>query len=118
MTIRLSATMQQTLRSAPDFWRSVVPGPTVDALKKRGLIELRDKPGEKGLMAGFQWRITETGREVDGRGPAPTFEVTVWDDTNGDIVKKLWEATDDEVDEIREQYEGEGFYTVQVEERA
>jgi hypothetical protein len=75
-------------------------------------------PGEKGIMPGSQWRITETGREVDGRGDAPTYEVTVWNDSNGDIVKKLWEATEDEVDDIRERYEDEPFHSVVVEERA
>jgi hypothetical protein len=68
--------MQRALKSAPDFWCNVVPVPTVDALKKRGLIELRNNPGDNGLMAGFQWRISATGREIDGRDPISTFEAT------------------------------------------
>lgn len=47
----------------------------------------------------------------------PTYEVTVWNDSNGDIVKKLWNATASEVEEVREQYEDEPYYSVQVEER-
>jgi hypothetical protein len=117
VSIRLSNAMQLALKGAPDHWRGVSPSPTVIALRDRGLVELRNTPGEKGIMAGTQWRITETGRELDGRGPAPTFDVTVWDDVEGDIVKKLWDATQEEVDAVYEQFEDEPNRTIQVEER-
>lgn len=44
------------------------------------------------------------------------YEVTVWDH-EGDIVKKLWDATHEEAEEVREQYEDDPFKTVVVEER-
>ncbi len=116
MSIRLSAAMQLSLKGAPDHWQKVSPSPTVIALRDRGLVDLRDTPGEKGIMRGTQWRINDTGREVDGRGAAPTYDVTVWGD-EGDIVKKLWDATQDEVDEVYEQFEDEPNRTIQVEER-
>lgn len=43
-------------------------------------------------------------------------EVTVWG-MEGDIVKKLWEASPFQVDEIEEQYGDDGRYSVQVEYR-
>jgi hypothetical protein len=46
-----------------------------------------------------------------------TFEVTVWDMTNGDIVKKRWDATSAEVAEIEEEFRDEPFREVKVEER-
>lgn len=67
MTIKLSNAMQLMLKVAPECWRSISPGPSIEALRKRGLVELRDQPGETGAMAGFQWRITEAGRVVVGR---------------------------------------------------
>lgn len=39
---------------------------------------------------------------------AETFlEVSVWDNINGDVLKKLWEATPEEYDELCEQYRDE-----------
>lgn len=67
MTLRLSAAMQSLLRQAPEEWRRVPVSPSADALRARGLVEFRTTPGERGTMAGFQWRITETGKVVDGR---------------------------------------------------
>lgn len=116
MTIKLTDAMYRKLKSAPNFWQNLIgDSSTVDALKKRGLVDLRDRPGERGTMAGFQWRITDAGRDVDGR-PEERFEVTVWDH-EGNIVKKLWDASDDEVEEVREQYGDEPLKTVVVEER-
>lgn len=46
-----------------------------------------------------------------------TFEVTVWNMMDGDIVKKAWSATQAEVDEIEEYYGDEPLYSVQIEER-
>jgi hypothetical protein len=112
MTITLSDAMQRKLKTAPDGWQNLISdGPTVDALRKRGLVELRNRPGETGIMAGFQWRITEAGCEIDGRSPL-RFEVTVWDDLEGNILKKLWEATPDEAHELREQYADTPYVTV------
>jgi hypothetical protein len=113
-TIRLSNAMQLMLKVAPDHWQRIAPGPTVFALWRRDLVEFRDAPGETGIMRGTQWRITETGREVDGRGRAPTYDVTVWS-TGGDIVKKLWDASQDEVDEVYAQFEDEPNRTIEVE---
>ena len=45
-----------------------------------------------------------------------TYEVTVWND-EGDIVKKLWEATIEEADEVREEYADDPFKTVIIEEK-
>lgn len=67
MSIRLSASMQSLLHQAPEDWRKVPVDPSADALRTRGLVEFRNTPGETGIMAGFQWRITETGKVVDGR---------------------------------------------------
>jgi hypothetical protein len=117
MSIKLSNAMQHMLKAAPDYWSKAPASPSVDALRRRGLVEFRSTPGETGMLAGFQWRITDTGREVDGRGDAPTYDVTVWNDATGDVVKTLYDASDDEVDEVRERYEDEPFHTVVVEER-
>lgn len=53
-----------------------------------------------------------TRRKSDPR----TFQVTVWNTIDGDIVKKLWEASIDEVNEVEEQYSDEPFMMIQVEE--
>jgi len=45
-----------------------------------------------------------------------TYEVTVWNDVTGDIVKKLWDANANEVEDVREQFEDEPFHSVQVED--
>jgi hypothetical protein len=68
----LSKAMQEVLRRAPKDWQRVIPGPTIQALEKRGLVIVRDTPSETGLMASFQWRITATGRVMDGRCPIET----------------------------------------------
>jgi hypothetical protein len=44
------------------------------------------------------------------------YEVTVWDMRDGDIVKKLWQASAEELAEVEELYSDEPFYSVQVEE--
>lgn len=117
MTISLSAPMQSALKSAPDEWRSCSPTPTITALEKRGLVEIRTTPGHKGLMAGFQYRITESGREVDGREPEQKFNVDVWDNFNGDVVKSYFDVTADDLDDIREQYADEPLEVVATEAR-
>lgn len=44
------------------------------------------------------------------------YEVTVWDH-EGDVVKKLWDATYEEAEEVREQYVDDPLKTVVIEER-
>lgn len=74
----LTEPMRRELRRAPDDWQKLhSDGPSIDALRKRGLIELRDQPGEAGPMAGFQWRITDTGRIIDNRDDGPEDEGAV-----------------------------------------
>jgi hypothetical protein len=49
--------------------------------------------------------------------PEETYEVTVWD-YEGNIVKKLWEATYEEAEALREQYaDDHSVAEVVVEER-
>ena len=50
----------------------------------------------------------------DDDDEAAIYEVTVWDTTNGDIVKKLWEATEAEVAEVEEYFANEPFREVVV----
>jgi hypothetical protein len=45
------------------------------------------------------------------------FDVTVWNMFEGDIAKKLWDATWDEVQDVYKQYDADPFYEVQVEPR-
>ena len=47
---------------------------------------------------------------------AGLFIVTVWDMIEGDIHKKIWEATQNEADEVQDQYEDDPRYNVVVEE--
>lgn len=35
------------------------------------------------------------------------YEVTVWNQTNGDVERKCWDITENELDELRDQYEDE-----------
>lgn len=46
----------------------------------------------------------------------PRYEVEVWNIVEGDLVKKLWDATEDEVAEVEERYADEPFYDVVVRE--
>lgn len=45
---------------------------------------------------------------------ARRYEVSVWNVVEGDHVKKLWEATEKELDDLRERYVDEPFYQVIV----
>lgn len=45
---------------------------------------------------------------------AKRYEVSVWSVVAGDHVKKLWEATEEELDDLYEQYADEPFYDVVV----
>jgi hypothetical protein len=44
------------------------------------------------------------------------YEVTVWDH-DGNIVKKLWDASYDETEEVRGQYDDEPLMIIDVRER-
>lgn len=44
-----------------------------------------------------------------------TYEVTVWDLTNGDVVKKLWHASEAELQEVEEYYGNEPMYEIVAE---
>lgn len=57
----------------------------------------------------------ERGRFISEYRDVKKHQVTVWDSRDGDIVEKLWEASEAEVDEIEERYRDEPFMDVQVE---
>ena len=42
------------------------------------------------------------------------YEVTVWNQTNGDVERKLWNATDEDVEELRERYEDEPWCEIVI----
>jgi hypothetical protein len=44
----------------------------------------------------------------------PRFEISVWNNVEGDVVKKLWDACQDDYDALLEQYEDEPFYEVVI----
>lgn len=44
----------------------------------------------------------------------PRYEISVWNIVEGDLVKKLWEATEAELAEIEERYRDEPFYEVVI----
>lgn len=54
---------------------------------------------------------------VTGKFEARTYEVTVWDTINGDIVRKEWSATECELREIEDSYRDEPGIEIQYEER-
>lgn len=45
-----------------------------------------------------------------------TYKVTVYDVVNGDVVKVVWEATDDDIDKLEEQYGDDGSHMIEIEE--
>lgn len=45
-----------------------------------------------------------------------TFEITVWDIANGDIVKKYWEADSKVLDQVQEDYGDDPRFDIQVED--
>ena len=54
------------------------------------------------------------------RKPEPepeTFEVSVWNH-EGDVVKKLWEATDEDLADLEEQYGDDPLYTIVIDRRS
>ena len=54
---------------------------------------------------------------MTGKFEARTYEVTVWDTINGDIVRKEWSATECELREIEDSYRDEPGIEIQYEER-
>ena len=50
--------MIKLLERAPDDWHRVQAQcfPTVEALQKRGLVEMRPLPGDNALLCAWQWR--------------------------------------------------------------
>jgi len=58
-----------------------------------------------------QWKMESGYSEREER-----YEVTVWDH-EGDIIKKLWDASYEEAELMREQYADDQMKTVVVEER-
>ena len=44
----------------------------------------------------------------------PRYEISVWNNTNGDHVRKLWEATEADYQALLEQYEDEPFFEVVI----
>lgn len=40
------------------------------------------------------------------------YEISVWNVVEGDIVKKVWDGTEEELGEIEEQYDDEPFYQI------
>lgn len=42
------------------------------------------------------------------------YEVTVWNQTNGDIERKVWDATEEELEELREWYEDEPWLEIVI----
>lgn len=58
--------MAYMLKVAPADWQRLsVDSATVTALSRRGLVTVRTDPKDKpGTMAGWQWKITDAGREA------------------------------------------------------
>lgn len=56
----------------------------------------------------------ERGRFVSERD-VPRYCVTVWSVLDGDMVEKLWEASEAELDEIERRYEDDPFTEIQTE---
>ena len=65
--------------------------------------------------------MTNKPRGEGGRFVSPKdierYEITVWDLSNGNIVEKLWEASERDLDRIEEQYRDEPGIDIEVEEK-
>jgi hypothetical protein len=59
--------------------------------------------------------MTPMTDQVRGEDPE-TFEVTVWDIVNGDVVKKLWRATQEDLDDLERLYGDDPQYEIVVED--
>lgn len=55
-----------------------------------------------------------TTPDMDNGGKIVRLEISVWDDINGDVVKKLWDASEGEYHEILDQFSDEPGHTVVV----
>lgn len=42
------------------------------------------------------------------------YEISVWNNVEGDLVKKLWDASQAELDHLEEYYADEPFYQVVI----
>lgn len=42
------------------------------------------------------------------------YEISVWNIVEGDVVRKLWDASEDDLEAIEEQYGDEPFYEVVI----
>lgn len=42
------------------------------------------------------------------------YEISVWNNVEGDLVKKLWDASQAELDELEEKYRDEPFYQIVI----
>jgi predicted SnoaL-like aldol condensation-catalyzing enzyme len=51
------------------------------------------------------------------RGANDRFEVDVWRIEDGEHIKKLWDATQEEVDEVQEQYGDDMAYDIVVKQK-
>lgn len=51
---------------------------------------------------------------MQNRRTKSRFELSVWDNINGDVVKKLWDASEEEYDALVEQYEDEPGHEVVI----
>lgn len=52
--------------------------------------------------AGYHNEVAEAERIYFSAKPSTRYyEVTVWNQTNGDVVRKVWQATESELDELR-----------------
>ena len=57
----------------------------------------------------------ESGRFVSGLD-VPCYRVTVWNQTNGDIEEKLWEASERELRAVEERWADEPGIEIQIED--
>ena len=60
-------------------------------------------------------------RGEDGKFLSPKdirkYEVTVWDMLDGDIIEKLWEATERDLRELEERYRDEPGVEIEIEDK-
>jgi hypothetical protein len=42
------------------------------------------------------------------------YEISVWNIVEGDLVRKFWDATEDYLADIEEQYRDEPFYSIVI----
>jgi hypothetical protein len=74
MKITLTPSQAATLKRAPNEWVDLPDSTVTQALRLHGLIEIRSAPGERTIHRGYQWKITLTGFQLDGRKFQPKPE--------------------------------------------